>query len=311
MFRPYIVVLAFLFIPLFANGQSAGIQLRATPAYPESAEAYTLSVADASFQNRSSITWFIDGIEATQFKNSSTLEIKEGNSPKQVTVRVVYTNGTVREGIYKANPYRIDLVAHADTTVPLFYKGRALPSSGSPITVTALVFKDGGASSNGYSYIWKVGGKVQNGGGLWGNNTVTYTPQFETELSVSVDVLDKTGAILSSESLQIPIAEPELYFYEVNPLRGLSEKALAEPFIFIGDEVRLRAEPYFMSKLILDEHVYAQWEINGKNVPSASDDKSEIIVQKQGISGSSVLSFHIRNMQQLLQGAKDKLTIRF
>jgi len=311
MFKPYIVVLAFLLVPLFAHGQSAGIQLQTNPSFPESKEAFTISVADASFQTRSSITWFIDGTEATQFKNSSSLEIKQGEAPKQITARVVYANGTVREGVYKANPYRIDLIAEADTTVPWFYKGRALPSSGSAIKVTALVFKDNGPSSNAYSYIWKVDGKVQNGGALWGNNTLTYTPNFETEVSVSVDILDKSGAVLSSESLQIPIVEPELYFYEVNPLRGLSQKALADPFIFVGEETRLRAEPYFMSKRILDEHVYAQWEIDGNSVPSASDDSNEIVIEKQGASGSSILSFHIRNMQQLLQGAKDTLTIRF
>lgn len=304
----------YMLIPCgFLLAQSTStVTLQVYPPFPERNEAYEVRLQTGALADeRSSIVWFVDGAEDTGAKNSSTLQIEAGEDPAVITARVTLKNGTVYERSYTRNPYRVDIIANADTSVPAFYKGRALPSSGSTMIFTALVFKDNTLLQSDLSYRWKINDAVQNGGALVGNNHITYIPEFESTVSVTVDVLNTQGVVLMSETAKVPVVKPELYFYEKNPLRGLSLVALKNPYIFVGEEMTIRAEPYFVNTNLLESNAYTQWLIDGNEVASNAQEKNEISIRKEGNAGSSELMFHIRNLSQLLQGAKNTLTIQF
>lgn len=311
MYRCFLTLALVLLLPIFANAQSSqSLTLIAEPSYPEASEAYTLKLQTTSLESRNDITWFIDGSEASNFRNSNILTIGKGESPKQVKVRVTQNDGSILEKTYVANPYRVDLIVHAETQTPPFYKGASLPSSGTDVTVHALVFNNNVAVSSNYSYLWRVDGKVQNGGPIFAKNSMTFSPNFQTNVSISVDVLNREGTIVTSESTSLPIAEPEIQFYEVNPLRGVSQIALRDPHIFVGDELHIRAESYFMGDAPASD-IFSEWKLNGTGVQSTPKSKQEIVLQKQGAGGTSELFFHIRNLKQVLQGVEDSLTLRF
>jgi hypothetical protein len=179
------------------------------------------------------------------------------------------------------------------------------------VKLTALAFRDRMPVSGNLSYLWKINGTTQNGGALLGKNSITYTPNFENEISVSVDIINSQGAVIMNETVVIPVVKPELYFYELNPLRGLSTIAMRNPYIFVGQETTVRAEPYYVNSNLFDKNPHTEWLINGQKVETTSAEANEITLRKEGEQGSIELFFQIRNMQQLLQGVKDSITIRF
>ena len=285
-----------------------------SPRYPEPDEQVTVTLNDYSINTRgATISWFINGVEQTTLRNERSIQITAGVLGATDTIRAVTTlpNGATLQAKTTIQPMRVDMLIEADTLTPVFYKGRAIPSSGSLVRVTAIPFTGENKPPTSYSYVWKVGDTIQAGGSQYGKNFTTFTSRFEKSVFVSVDVLDNSGNILTSESIYVPIADPELYFYEINPLRGVSEQAMNSDFIFVGDEVQIRAEPYFISTALLSQNPHRQWKLNSKVVDNPSADPQEITLRKEGSSGSFSLEFHIRNLQQLLQGVKKSITLTF
>lgn len=300
--------------PFLGHAQTTynALSLELSPEFPEANQEFTVKLNDSG-ASRASIQWFIDGVEKTQTanKNAIALTAEDIDSPTDISARVTRINGSVEKVNHIVTPNRVDLIISSNTLVPNFYLGRKLPSSGSTVTATALTFTKDALSSKSYSYVWKLNGKIQNGGSLFGENTFSFTPAFESQSLLTVEVLNKNGQTIARKSQRIPIVTPELYFYEQNPLRGLSFTALTNPYLFIADEVQIRAEGYFMSRDLLTENVLTEWKINGRTSASSEDTPNEITLHKEGNVGESKLSFQIRNLKQLLQGAKKEITIQF
>lgn len=314
VFKFFLINAVILAIPLFSHAQivGTGFPLVLAPQYPEAYQEYTVQISSPD-TNWQLIQWFINGIEDIASKNKSSITLQAGavGSTTDITMKITRQGGSTIKRQHTVTPYRVDLIVDADTVTPPFYFGRTLPSSGSTIKTTALIFSKENHSLSGYSYVWKLNGKIQAGGIPNQDNTYSFIPSFEDEALLSVDVFNNSGQVIASKSQLIPIAKPELNFYEKNPLRGLSFTALADPYLFIEDEVTIRAEGYFMSRELLSKNVLMQWKINGKSVQNSENEEQEITLQKEGNTGRSKLSFHIRNLQQLLQGVQDDITIQF
>ena len=316
-----LVFITVFFLPLQSNAQSlgalsahSGSSLVLSPRYPEPNQEVTISLNDFTINTQGAkIQWFINGEHKAAFDNQRSIQHITGplGSTDTILARTTLPNGSVLKAKKNITPIRIDMLVEADTLAPPFYKGRTIPSSGSLVRVTAIPFTGKTKSPTSYSYIWKIGNNVQQGGSVYGKNFTTFTPGFEKNVHVSVDVIDKSGTRVGQKSISIPITDPELYFYEINPLRGISQTAMRSPYIFIGDEMQIRAEPYFIDKNILKKNPLLQWKLNGKTIKNPSGDPQEITLRKEGDSGSFTLEFHIRNLQQLLQGVKESITITF
>lgn len=299
-------------IPFFTYAQTpdTSIALQLDPAFPQPGESYTATLVG---NNRAgSIRWFENGSEiaAGQNQNSIRLVAPSSGTTQTLTTRVTYPDGTTAQAYQTVVPYRIDLLVEPNTETPPFYQGRPLPTSGSTVTVTALVFK-GQTSLSNLSYLWKINGKTQNGGAVYGENNTSFVPSFESQTVVEVQVQNSGGKTIAARSMAIPISKPEIHFYEVDPLQGMSSIALQDPYPFIGDEVTLHAESFFMSKYLSPDAVSQEWEINGNTVAGNEDDSQEITLVKKQESGSADLSYSIRYLEQLLQSAQAHITVQF
>ncbi|MFT5849382.1 MAG: hypothetical protein ACI9H6_000189 [Patiriisocius sp.] len=292
--------------------QASASTITSSPRHPEPGEIVTLGLNDFSINtNGSTIRWFVNGVLVTE--NDRSIKINAGalGVVTEILVTTTLPNGATLEATHTIQPIRVDMLIEADTLTPAFYKGRSIPSSGSLVRVTAVPFTGIDRDPETYSYTWKVKDKVQDGGSRYGNNSVTFTSEFERNMEVSVDIIDTNGKIITSETIYVPLSDPELYYYEINPLRGMSEFAITKGFTFVGDEIRVRAEPYFISSSLLNENPHREWKLNGSTISNPSTDPQEITLRKQGENGSFRLEFHIRNLKQLLQGVKEAVTISF
>jgi hypothetical protein len=288
------------------------LQVSVSPSYPQAGEDYTVTLQSYTLQ-KTNLQWFINGKEDASSKNKNSITQTAGNTGSKTTIiaRVTLSDGTRVEKKVTIQPTRIDLHIRGNSIVPPFYKGRSLPSSGNSIDVRALVFTGQNVPASNYLYLWKLNGKIQNGGAVKGNTLFSFIPSLEKNVVVSLEVQDGSGRVIAQKSQSMEIVQPELYFYEQNPLRGLSSIALSDPYIFVGDEITIRAEGYFMNTSLQGRDILREWKIGNKVVHNAQDDPQEITIRKEGNTGSSKLSFHIRNLQQLLQGVEKSMTLKF
>lgn len=307
------------FLVSTAEAQLSELQTNASalvvsPRYPEPNTTVQLELNDYGLNTQGArYQWYINGVERVEAANQRSLSLPVGNLGETTTVLVktILAGGAVVEARTTITPIRVDMLIEADTLVPTFYAGRALPSSGSAIRVTALPFLGTSQNPSTFSYTWRVGDEIVGGSSLYGKNSVTFSSGFERRVEVSVDIIDQSGTLVAKKTILVPISDPELHFYEVNPLQGLMERALGRNFIFSGDEINVRAEPYYMDRTFMAKQPFIEWKLNGQTITNPSQDPQEIVLRKSGDHGSFTIQFHVRNLRQLLQGVKDSVTITF
>lgn len=291
-----------------------GSSLIASPHYPEPNQSVRLELNDFSLNTQgASYRWFVNGSEVTAAKNQRTFTTTVGElgTKTVVEVRTTLANGASVPATITLTPIRIDMLIEADTRTPSFYIGRALPSSGSLTRVTVLPFTSSGNQPGAYSYIWRVGETVVDGGSRVGKNSVTFRSGFERNVEVGVDILDGTGQLVATKTIFVPMSDVVLHFYQIDPLQGVIERAFSKQHIFVGDEMRVRAEPYYLDTTLAANNRFTEWKLNGARIENPSEDAQEIVLRKTGVRGSFNLEFHIRNLRQLLQGVKDSVTLTF
>lgn len=298
----------------YTENITPGVELVVSPQHPEPGETVHITLSDYSINtNGATFSWFIDGSEVVAARNQRKITLQAGDIGTETKVDQVTTlpSGATIRTSSTITPLRIDMLIEGDTLAPLFYKGRTIPATGSSVRVTAIPFTHESLPATSYAYSWKVNGKVVAGGAQLGKNSIDFDTSFGKNIPVSVDIYDTSGNIVGSESTNVTLADPELLFYEVNPLRGLSEHAITNTFFFLGEEMQVRAEPYFIDRSLINENPYIEWELNNRDIENPSVDPQEITLRRQGNTGSFTLSFHIRNLTQLLQGARGDITLSF
>jgi hypothetical protein len=292
--QPLIAILLFLSITIVmvqeASAQTtlepgAGASIALEPNFPEpmsavkaSLDAYTLDTTGAT------ITWYLDGVALPQFQNARSIVFQSGAIGKKqvvsVNVKPVSTPAfTLRKEI---TPIAVDIIVEASTYVPSFYRGRALPSADALVRVVAIPHAGAGITPSNLTYRWEQNGSVLFGGPVRGKQTASLVVPRYYGGYISVTVLDD-GKTIAQRNITFDAKTPELHFYEENPLRGLSERALTESFTLIGEETTVHGEPYFMNTT--GTAVTYDWSIDGARIQNSNSDPHIITLRKTGGAG--------------------------
>lgn len=311
-------VLFFFLYVLSAYAQVGGIDtsnsLRVSPMFPgpQAEVAVSLEVYSANTVG-AAIAWYLDGVELAQFRNERNITLTTGDVGTSETVRAVLspTVGSPITLSHTIAPTQVDIIIEADTSVPTFYKGRALPTSESPIRVIAIPHTADSRPASAYTYKWELDNKVLFGGPLLGKNAIeTIMPRYSGS-HLSVTVYDGAEKPIARQSIQLSAAEPEILFYADNPLRGLGRRAIEGRFALVEEEVTVRAEPYFLNANVTDPDNRFVWRINSQQVANPSDDPLSITLKKTGGGGNSQIELAIHNTKELLQYAIGSFNIFF
>lgn len=286
--------------------------LRLTPQFPTPNSNATASLEIYSINtNGASITWYINGIEHVDARNNREMSFEAGDIGSQIRIQavVVAPDGqtiTVEETV---TPGDVDIIIEPDTKTPVFYEGRALPIGDEMVTAIAIPHIRDSVNLTQLGYTWKLGNKVVQGGGVRGMNKIEFTmPAGQTFLSVSVS--DTNGTIVTEKTVLLNPVQPELYFYEDNPLRGMNERAIDDSLTLIGAETTVRAEPYFVAKDIFAHDPVLEWNIDGRAVDYGTNPQLLTLRRASG-SGTVEIGFSIMNRLSFLQLASDSFTISF
>ncbi len=290
------------------TGGSTGVTLSANPQFPGANYDTIISLDDYQLDTAgATITWFVDSVEQTASRNARSITVKTGSIGRKSVVSVILsrTNAPQLTASITLVPTEVHIILEAHTYVPSFYKGRALPNIGSEVRAIAIVEDGTKTIPSAYSYTWSEENTVLFGGPLKGKYAYEFTmPRYGTK-QLSVDVTDGTGKSVGRGVVSLKATEPELHFYEQSPLRGLSQKAVANPHTLIGEETTIYGEPYFISAKMNRSDALFTWKINNAITNQDTVDPNAITLQKVGESGNSQISLEVltrRQIPELLKG---------
>jgi hypothetical protein len=282
------------------------------PEFPRPGERVTVTLNDyRSGAYGSSVTWLFDGqvVEGTENRRSVTLTA--GSLNKETKIEVVLSKPSGGKDVLSTTlkPVYLDIIIEAQTRVPEFYLGRALPSIGSIVNATALV--NDGSTRNDLVYTWRLNRQVLEGGPIRGRNQVSFaTPRGENSI-LSVQVTEPNGSILARRSILVPSVSPSISFHEVSSLFGVRHKPIDSELIMVGNTATIQAEPYNLDIRVYNNPDIAQWEINNSLSQNQGGNPYQVTFQPTGFAESANLSFKVRDTTQVLQGARDNIQVRF
>lgn len=270
--------------------------------------------------SRARVTWYVDGVIAAQGIGRTRFTFATGpvGSRKTIKAAVTTEEGRTLTRTLVFEPADLDLLWEADTYTPPLYRGKALPSSESAVTIVAIPhFRNplAGRPENTI-YEWKQNGKkLLEESGL-GKNTVAVTSarlMGTTEISVVVRTLDNTG--VAEASVRFASVFPKVRLYEEAAISGTKyAETFRDAFTLSGGEVALRVEPfYFSTDDVKNESIEYLWRINTREVSFGKENQRVVVlrVPDQSPGGTSRINIEAKNTNNLLQFVKDSLIVNF
>lgn len=283
------------------------------PQFPAPGDTYTASLDDYSISNfGATIVWTLDGVELTQSRNSRTVTLRAGDVgiPANLEVALYGQNQRSYTAKQTITPRYLDVIIEPITYAPANYAGRPLPIFGSRVLLTALLHeKSGLVNSANYTYSWQVENNYIDGGPVRGKNKNLITIPHGLNILVTLEIRDISGQSVARRLFTIPSVEIDTQFYEVNPLFGMSTKAITNGYRLLSNSSTIYAIPYNLDLNASINTQNIEWKINGRRVDPGSN-PYQITVSSFG-TASAGLEFKIRNTAELLQGDQASVSVSF
>lgn len=254
------------------------------------------------------IDWFLDGTLITEAHNRKKITVTAGEVgvSEKITATLTSPSGTKDSLSTIISPVYMDIIVEPQTHVPDFYRGRALPSVGSTVNLTALV-NNGSMMNGNLVYLWHVNDDVLEEGPILGRNRASFITPQGSRVIISLQVSKQDGTVLANRAFSIPSVSPQIHFYEVNTLYGTSFRSITKDFNLISNSATIKAEPYYLDSLVYNNPNIREWSINNKKTDSFDQNPYEITLERTGFSGRADLGFHVRSTDLLLQGARNNM----
>lgn len=269
--------------------------------------------------DRAMITWTVNGNVVQEGIGQDNISISAGGAGETLSVTVTAEDptGEVGTGEISFTPADIDIIWEAHTYTPPFYKGKALNTSESRITLEAIpYFKDVSGNvipSSNILFEWSTEkGTDSQASGLGRTSYELNSDRVQTNKTITVTArtFDDTQY---AQDRRVFISEvPEVYVYEQHPLLGvLFNRALTDTFLIREDapEITLRAIPYFFSTSAGgNPGMQYNWIVDGQNAPGKTP---LITLRKQGRSGRSQIDLAVDRLEYYFQKATTDLIMEF
>ena len=315
--RPLLILLIFLIVPQITQAQYSGMStnlntapaLTTEPTYPSPGQEVTIAFDDfRGAMGAARLTWFYNGSAIKDAENQHMVKVTAPDAGNKATIKLLLDyNGLIESYTTTIAPLYLDLIIEPQTHVPGFYIGRALPSIGSHVKVTALL-GNGKLFGNDYVYSWRINDVVFEGGPLRNVNKINFVMPQDRNSTLSLQVSTYNNVVVAKRTILLPLAAPELHFYEINSLFGLESRTLKD-FNFIANSATIRTEPYYLDSEVFNNPSILGWKINGSPVASDGQNPYEVTLERTGEPGDATLDFRVRSTVQLLQGVDGRVNI--
>ena len=292
----------------FTNDIAATIEFQ--PPHPRPGEEVTVSLANLESMFRGSeIVWRVNGEIVGELQPGETkLVIEAGPIERPTTVSASFAGTTIQNTLRSSY---LDIILEPQTRTPSFYRGRAVPSSGSRLNATALL---NGTSRNpdNLVFLWRLNFDVIGGGPLRGRSSISVDlPRFGERNILTVEVSEPNGPTIASRSFFIPTIEPQVLFYEFDPLLGLASRPLLDNRLVLTSNVAtVRAEPFFIDSRVFNNPAILEWRINNRLTSNTNTNPYEVTVQRQFGSTATPISFRLSDTTNFSQAVRGNFTVQ-
>ncbi len=316
------------FLPLISYAQSTpqeaaqistdDIAFTATPEVPGpfqdvtiTAESYLTNVSRAYF------IWKVDGKTVLSQTGAFrfTFPTKDIGQKTTTSRIVLLVSGETIEKNFVFNPAEINLVWEgADSYVPPFYRGRALPSSEGVIRVLAIPqINIGTGTLDGSKYVfrWKKNDSVLSNNSGYNKNVLLYSQDYlNPNETIEVIGQDNISGSTAIGTATVSVFDPKILMYLRDPINGIDwNHELGSSYDITTVEKTILAIPYFFSpRNPLSNQLRYTWTINGDEVKTPLS--ANMLTLKSGTTkGVSNLKLRIENVVKLFLDAEKNITI--
>ena len=270
-----ICICLMLFVsPLFTKAQLGQQQQTSNRPYIELSNQFPSpgEQVEASVRNSNAgsatgdLTWRINGSTVSEHNNQRTITFTAGDIDEP-TVVSAYRGSTQLAEKAMLSAY-VDIIVDPDTIVPQFYRGRPLPVPGSTMTLTALHEVSSLVASDRLSYRWRVNNSVVNDGPNLHEDQVTVPVPNRRNAVVSVEIIHPTYGLIAQERVTIPVSSPQLLFYKVSSLYGISANTLEQDRSITSGNITISATPYYVPNAAFDDQLTVEWRAGSRTMRS-------------------------------------------
>jgi len=274
-----------------------------------------------NFLGNATITWKKDDVTVLQGTGETRYRFTTNAIGKATTIDIAIqspTQGSINKQ-FVFNPSAVNLVWEADTTVPPFYRGKALYSAGSPLRVVALPVVMVGSSrvaANVLSYQWSVNDQVRSSASGLGRSSISFVgDQLNNAEAVSVDVYYGAAKVAHGE-VTVPATTPQLILYERDALRGLVlDVAFPSTITLLGREITVQAVPFYFSRPDSQSgSLQYTWQLNGQEATGPDADRGILTLRQTGSGAGAAqidVSLQNNNSDSFIQSASTALSLLF
>lgn len=295
-----------------------GVTIDTNISNPKAGDPVEVFLESFSFDlNASSIVWTVNGKLQTQgvgIKKITVTAPKIG-SPMTVSAMIKKADGAeVRKSITIKTGY-IDIIWESDGYVPPFFEGKVPFSYQNAVKFTAIphISKTGTTEIDPKTliYSWKRDGKYVDEGQGYGKQSITIpSDDLPRPLAITVEVSNREQTNYFMGSINLTPSEPSITFYENDALYGIFyNRALGEKVSLKNTEMEILSVPYGFN-LNGKQNSYT-WSINNVEQPDLIRERSITVRTKGDVDGTSDISLDIRNLSNILQGARKAFTVSY
>lgn len=247
----------------------------ATPSSPSPGESVTVEAQPSSFDGTmANFIWTIDGVSHPDISGigRSTFTYTAGvmGSRSQISVRVLPIGANPANASLAVYVTDLVLTWTADTYIPKWYKGKALPIPNSTIHIAAIptIIIDGDAiPADKLIYTWNVNGERKLRGAGQQALTLQEPEQSWNTPTVVLTVEDFTHRVRKEARTGVVASDPKAVIYQSLPLGGVEFRRGTSAFPAVAPStLDLQVEPFFFNTTSRYDLSY-QWSIGG--IPAA------------------------------------------
>lgn len=305
-----LLVVAIISQPLVAGAQTPSgadaIMLSYYPQRPTPGEQVTVTASSQLYDlTKLQTVWMRDGQEVESGKGVLQVDITAPRSG--ATTRVTFSAGGSTASAYvDIAPTEIDLLFEAESYIPPFFRGRALPLTPAKIRAQAIPHLQQGGSpipSAQLYYSWRVNGTTVKGVSGKGKSVALLpSPVLFGADTISVDVGTSAGVVLDSASVRVVSARPLATLYQDHPLLGIIyHRSLPAQTHLASGDVTLVAVPYFAAITTLTEPVLRYvWKVNNFLAPEEVVSQNMITIAEKRFGKNVALDLNIEHLQSPL-----------
>lgn len=294
----------------FALSSTGVLRYTITPEKPESNVPVTIRLTSyATDLGLAHIVWYVNGAVVQDEVAGTEFHFTNGAPGTITTIDIValLPSGVTFKEQLEFRPVDVDILWVADTYVPPFYKGKALPTHDASIRVTAFPFEGTSTNPAAFNFTWTFGDAQDVNSGLGKNTTSLMAPWPDSKTPVSVTTESALGTIGGKKTLWIKSTNPAVRLYRIDPLAGIRFGRSITSLTSTESEVNLRAVPYFFSnKDRLNGKLIYTWKRGGQH----SEETGETIRLLRSDGGANI-DLTIDNLNRVIQYGHSNSVISF